>query len=152
MKRTYQIAEAKAIAKFQSHLANDPGAIQLVVPLAEVAQQLRQGVNQLLFGAELRLLELIMEDEVAWLTWKRYARGGGERQRWGQASGSVVIHGQKVPICRPRVRTSQGDLKLGTLTESGIKQAEAFQAMAAYYSRRAAGEGPLRRASIVMSD
>ena len=114
MKRTYQIAEAKAIAKFQSHLASDPGAIQLVLPLAEVAQQLRQGVTQLLFGAELRLLELIMEDEVGWLTGKRYGRGSGEQKRWGKASGSVVIHGQKVSICRPRVRSAQGDVKLGS--------------------------------------
>ncbi len=115
MNRKYQIAEAKAMAKFHSHVANDPGVIQLVVPLAEVAQQLRQGVSQLLFGTELRLLELIMQDEVSWLTGQRYGRvADRERKRWGQAPGSVVIHGQKVALCRPRIRSGQGEVKLGS--------------------------------------
>lgn len=115
MKRTYQIAEAKAIAKFQAHLANDPGAIQLVFPLAEVAEQLRHGVSQLLFGAELRLLELIMEDELSWLAGQRYGRrADSQLRRWGQAPGSVVIQGQKVALARPRLRSRQGDVKLGS--------------------------------------
>lgn len=115
MKRNYQIGEAKAMAKFHSHLANDPGMIQLALPLAEIAERLRQGVSHLLFEAERRLLLLIMQDEVAWLTGERYGRRPDrEPRRWGQAPGSVVIHGQKVSICRPRVRATRGDVKLGS--------------------------------------
>ena len=68
MKRTYPIREWKAIEQFRSHLSNDPGTIQMVHSLAEIAQVLRQGVSQLLHEAEKRLLPIIMDDEVAWLT------------------------------------------------------------------------------------
>ena len=68
MKRTYPIREWKAIERFRSHLSNDPGTIQMVLPLAEIAELLRQGVSQLLHETEKRLLLMIMDDEVAWLT------------------------------------------------------------------------------------
>lgn len=115
MRRTYQIQERKAMEKFRSHLANDPGAIQLVLPLAEIAEQLRQGVSHLLWEAERGLLLLIMEDEVAWLSGRRYRpRPAGQIRPWGHANASVVIHGQKVPICRPRLREGRGEVKLGS--------------------------------------
>jgi transposase-like protein len=115
MKKTYQINERKAIEKFRSHLIQDAGAIQMVLPLAEIAQLLREGVSELLYEAEKRLLLQIVEDEVAWLTGQRYSRAvGREARRWGHTHGSVVIHGQKVRICRPRVRQANRDLKLGS--------------------------------------
>jgi transposase-like protein len=114
MKRTYQIDERKAIQRFRSHLTNDPGNIQLVLPLADIASRLRNGVDHMLFEAELQLLQLIMEDEVSWLTGARYQRRDGGVDRWGAARGSVIIHGQKVPIERPRIRNSNGDVKLGS--------------------------------------
>ncbi len=115
MKRTYQIDERKAIDKFRSHLINDPGAIQMVLPLADIAELLREGVSELLYEAEKRLLMQILEDEVAWLSGERYSRPAGRGgRRWGYADGSVIIHGQKVRICRPRVRRGDRDLKLGS--------------------------------------
>lgn len=115
MKKTYQINERKAIEKFRSHLIQDAGAIQMVLPLAEIAQRLREGVSELLHEAEKRLLLKIVEDEVAWLTGERYSRPvGREARRWGHTDGSVVIHGQKVRIWRPRVRHGNRDLKLGS--------------------------------------
>jgi hypothetical protein len=112
MKRTYQIEERKAIQRFRTHLTNDPGKIQLILPLADIAERLRNGVDQMLFEAELQLLELIMEEEVGWLTGGRYQRGPA--MRWGAAAGSVIVHGQKVPLQRPRVRSGNGDVKLGS--------------------------------------
>jgi len=115
MKRTYQIEERKAIQRFRSHLTNDPGNIQLIVPLAEIAERLRNGVDHMLFEAELQLLQLIMEDEVSWLTGARYRRRDGRSlQRWGMAPGSVIVHGQKVPLQRTRIRGGNGDVKLGS--------------------------------------
>jgi transposase-like protein len=116
MKRTYQIEERKAIERFRSHLTNDPGTIQLILPLAELAERMRRGVDQMLFDAELELLQLIMEDEVGWLTGIRYQRqdDGHSTERWGKARGSVIIHGQKVPIDRPRIRNGRRDVKLGS--------------------------------------
>jgi putative transposase len=115
MKRPYQIEERKAIQRLRSHLTNDPGNIQLILPLADIAEQLRNGVDHMLFEAELQLLQLIMEDEVNWLTGARYGRlGKHDSERWGTARGSVIIRGQKVSVERPRVRGGGGDAKLGS--------------------------------------
>lgn len=115
MKRTYQIDERKAIQGFRTHLTNDPGNIQLILPLADLAERLRNGVDHMLFEAELQLLQLIMEDEVSWLTGARYQRRDGRgTERWGTARGSVIVHGQKVPLQRPRIRGGNGDMKLGS--------------------------------------
>lgn len=115
MNRTYQIEERKAIQRLRSHLTNDPGNIQIILPLADIAERLRNGVDHMLFEAELQLLQLIMEDEVSWLTGARYKRHDGRAmQRWGAARGSVIVHGQKVPVERPRIRDGSGDVKLGS--------------------------------------
>jgi putative transposase len=115
MKKAYQIDERRAIEKFRSHLLNDHGAIQMILPLAEIAQKLRNGVGQFLLQAQLQLLTLIMEDEVDSMTGRRYDRGAGkEFQRWGHEDGSVVINGQKVPVHRPRARGQEGDVKIGS--------------------------------------
>ena len=115
MKRPYQIEERKAIQRFRSHLTSDPGSIQLILPLADIAERLRNGVDHMLFEAELQLLQMIMEDEVSWLTGRRYKRHDGrDMARWGAVRGSVILHGQKQPLQRPRIRGSNGDEKLGS--------------------------------------
>jgi transposase-like protein len=115
MKKAYQIDERRAIEKFRSHLLSDPGAIQMILPLAEIAQHLRNGVGQFLLQGQLQLLMLIMENEVDWRTGPSYDRSlPREVHRWGHENGSVVINGQKVPIQRPRVRGEGGDVKLGS--------------------------------------
>jgi putative transposase len=108
MKRTYQIEERKAIEAFRSHLLTNPGSIQMIVPLAEVAQRLRRGVSEMLLVSERALWMLIMLNEAAGLS------GSGEGERWGTAPGSVIMHGQKIPIARPRVRYQQREMKLGS--------------------------------------
>ena len=115
MKKTYQIEERKAIERFRSHLTNNAGNIQLILPLADIAEQLRRGVDRMLFEAELDLLQLIMNDEMRWLTGERYQRRGSrDMERWGTAPGSVIIRGQKVRLDRPRVRSGKADVKLGS--------------------------------------
>jgi len=115
MKKAYQIEERRAIEKFRSHLMNDPGDIQMVLPLAEIAQKLREGVAPFLLQTQLQLLTLIMDDEVDWLTGKRYGRGEEKAvRRWGREDAAVVINGQKVPLRRPRLRGEEGERKLGS--------------------------------------
>jgi transposase-like protein len=87
----------------------------MILPLAEIAQELRNGVGQFLLQSQLQLLTLIMEDEVDWMTGPRYERGADkEIQRWGHEQGSVVINGQKVPVQRPRARGEERDVKIGS--------------------------------------
>ncbi len=115
MKKAYQIDERRAIEKFRSHLLNDRGTIQMILPLAEIAQGLRNGVAPFLLQAQRQLLLLIMEDEVGSITGPRYQRlGQRELQRGGHEHGSVVINGQKVPVQRPRVRSHTGEVKIGS--------------------------------------
>ena len=108
MKKAYQIDERKAIDRFRSFLTTNPGNIQLILPLADLAQRLRHGVSQMLFGAERELLLLIMGDEIKWLSQEH------GMAPWGTAPGSVIIHGQKVPVDRPRVRDGAREAKLGS--------------------------------------
>src|SRR5215471_4764754 len=108
MKKAYQIDERKAIDRFRCYLSTNPGNIQLVLPLADLAQRLRHGVSQMLFDTELELLTLIMGDEIKWLA---HEHG---MMPWGTAPGSVIVHGQKVPVARPRVRDGAKEAKLGS--------------------------------------
>src|SRR5438552_18723428 len=110
MKRAYQIDERRAIEKFRSHLLNDEGAIQMILPLAEIAQRLRNGVGQYLLQSQLQLLTLIMENEVDGMSGSRYERGAPkEIRRWGHEGGSVVVNGHKVPVQLPGARGQEGD-------------------------------------------
>jgi hypothetical protein len=98
----------------------------MILPLAEIAQLLRQRVSQFIYEAERRLLLMIMNDEVAWLTGDRYARRPDrELRRWGRTHGSVVVHAQKLRIHRPRVRGQRGEMKLGSYEL--FRQEEAMQ-------------------------
>ena len=110
MKKAYQIDERKAIDRFRSYLTTNPGNIQLVLPLADLAQRMRHGVTQMLFDAECELLMLIIGDEIKWLSQEH------GMTRWGKAPGSVIIHGQKVPVERPRLRDGVKEAKLGSQT------------------------------------
>jgi putative transposase len=149
MKKAYQIDERRAIEKFRSHLLNDDGAIQMILPLAEIAQNLRTGVGQFLLQAQLQLLTLIMQDEVNWLTGPRYERGGEkEVHRWGYENGSVVINGQKVPVPRPRARGGQGEVKVGSyelFRREEEQQRRIWEAITRGLSMR--GYGPAMRES-----
>ena len=80
MKKAYQIDERKAIHRFRSYLATNPGNIQLVLPLADLAQRMRHGVSQMLFETERELLMLIIGDEMKWLSQEQGWHGGARRQ------------------------------------------------------------------------
>jgi hypothetical protein len=113
MKRAYQIDQRKALDRFHSHLKTNPGSLQLMLPLADLAQRLRHGVSQMLFDAEGDLLMLITNDEIQWLT----RRPG--MARWGTAPGSVIIHGQKAPGERPGFVTRPGKSSWAAMSCSG---------------------------------
>ena len=62
----------------------------------------------MLFETERDVLMLIMTEELGWLS-KEHGM-----QSWGTAPGSVIIHGQKVPVERPRVLDHAKEGKLGS--------------------------------------
>jgi putative transposase len=93
----------------------DP-AVQMVLPMAEMVGWLRKGVGELIRQAGLQLMDLLMQEEVRELVGER-SQPQAERtaNRWGSEGGYCVVMGQKVPIQRPRVRTTDDkEVRLGS--------------------------------------
>src|SRR3954449_1932281 len=88
----------------------------MVLPLAEMMGWLRKGVGELVRQAGLQLMELLMQEEVRELVGERgQRRTERTANRWGVEHGYCVVMGQKVPMERPRVRTTDDkEVRLGS--------------------------------------
>jgi putative transposase len=116
MKKPYQIESQRAVRRLEEMAADGNPAVQMVLPLAEMVGWLRQGVGELIRQAGLQLMELLMEEEVREVVGER-SRPQPDRRanRWGKERGYCVVMGQKVPIERPRVRsTDDQEVRLGS--------------------------------------
>ena len=116
MKKPYQIESQQAVKKLERMAAEGNPDVQLVLPMAETLGWLRKGVGELIRQAGLQMMELMMEEEVRELVGER-SQPQPERtaNRWGTEKGYCVVMGQKVPIERPRVRTTEDrEVRLGT--------------------------------------
>ena len=84
--------------------------------MAEMVGWLRQGVGELIRQAGLRLMDLLMQEEVRELVGERNQRQTERKaNRWGSERGYCVVMGQKVPVERPRVRTTDDqEVRLGS--------------------------------------
>jgi transposase-like protein len=91
-------------------------AVQMMLPMAEMVGWLRQGVGELIRQAGLRLMDLLMQEEVRELVGERSQRQAERKaNRWGTERGYCVVMGQKVPLERPRVRTTDDqEVRLGS--------------------------------------
>jgi transposase-like protein len=116
MKKPYQIDAQRAVKQFEAMARDGNPAVQMMLPLAEMVGWLRKGVGELVRQAGLQLMDLLMQEEV------RELAGEPSRQqpdrtatRWGSERGYCVVMGQKVPIQRPRVRTTADkEVRLGS--------------------------------------
>src|SRR5438874_9273353 len=116
MKKPYQIEAQRAVKQFEAMAADGNPAVQMVLPMAEMVGWLRKGVGELIRQAGLQLMDLMMQEEVRELAGKR-SEPQAERaaNRWGSERGYCVVMGQKVPIQRPRVRTTDDkEVRLGS--------------------------------------
>lgn len=116
MKKPYQIEAQRAVKQFEELAADGNPAVQMVLPMAEMVGWLRQGVGELIREAGLQLMELLMEAEVQERVGERSQRQTKRTaNRWGTERGYCVVMGQKVPIERPRVRTTDDqEVRLGS--------------------------------------
>src|SRR5688572_5913335 len=117
MKKPYQIESQRAVKRFEEMVGQGTPEVQMVLPMAEMVGWLRKGVGELIRQAGLQLIELLMQDEVRELVGER-SQPQPERKasRWGSERGYCVVMGQKVPIERPRVRTTDDrEVRLGTM-------------------------------------
>jgi putative transposase len=116
MKKPYQIESQRAVKQLEAMAANGNPAVQILLPPAEMLGWLRKGVGELICQAGLQLMELLMEEEFREVVGER-SRRRPERtaNRWGKERGFCVVMGQKVPIDRPRVRTTEDqEVRLGS--------------------------------------
>src|SRR6185295_8641818 len=116
MKKPYQIEAQRAVRQLEEMAANGNPAVQMVLPMAEMVGWLRQGVGALIRQAGLRVMELLMEEEVRERVGERsQPQPDRTANRWGKERGFCVVMGQKVPIDRPRVRTTEDqEVRLGS--------------------------------------
>jgi putative transposase len=116
MKKPYQIESLRAVKRLEEMAADGNPAVQMVLPMAEMVGWLHQGVGELVRQAGLQLIQLLMEEEVKQLVGER-GRHAAERtaNRWGSERGYCVVMGQKVPLDRPRVRSTEDrEIRLGS--------------------------------------
>src|SRR5690349_24231254 len=64
MKKPYQIEAQRAVRQLEEMATDRNPAVQMVLPMAEMVGWLRQGVGALIRQAGLRVMELLMEEEV----------------------------------------------------------------------------------------
>jgi hypothetical protein len=116
MKKPYQIESQRAVKQLEAMAADGNPAVQMVLPMAEMVGWLRQGVGELIRQAGLQLMDLLMQEEVRELAGERSQRQAERTaSRWGSERGYCVVMGQKVPIERPRVRTTDDkEVRLGS--------------------------------------
>jgi len=116
MKKPYQIESLRAEKRLEELAADGSPAVQMVLPMAEMVGWLHKGVGELIRQAGLQLIQLLMEEEVRQLVGERN-RSTPERtaNRWGTERGYCVVMGQKVPLERPRVRSTEDrEIRLGS--------------------------------------
>jgi transposase-like protein len=116
MKKPYQIEAQRAVKQLAEMSADGNLAVQMVLPMAEMIGWLRKGVGELIRQAGLQLMDLLMQEEVRELAGERSQRQTARTaSRWGSERGYCVVMGQKVPIERPRVRTTNDkEVRLGS--------------------------------------
>jgi putative transposase len=116
MRKPYQIEAQRAVKQLEAMAAEGNPAVQMVLPMAEMVGWLREGVGELIRQAGLQLMDLLMQEEVRELVGERSQRQPDRTaQRWGSEQGYGVVMGQKVPLRRPRVRsTGNQEVQLGS--------------------------------------
>ena len=116
MKKPYQIEAQRAIKQLDAMAADGNPAVQMMLPMTEMMGWLRKGVGELIRQAGLQLMDLIMQEEVRELAGERsQPQSDRTAHRWGNERGYCVVMGQKVPIQRPRVRTTDDkEVRLGS--------------------------------------
>jgi putative transposase len=116
MKKPYQIESQRAVKQLEAMAADGNPAVQMALPMVEMLGWLRQGVGELVRQAGLRLMDLLMQEEVRELVGERSQRQSDRSaNRWGSERGYCIVMGQKVPMERPRVRsTDDQEVRLGS--------------------------------------
>ena len=81
--------------------------------MGEIAAELREGLLALAVGAGLQVMQQLMEADVTAACGPRGKHDPDRTAtRHGREAGSVTVGGRRVPVCRPRIRASDGSGEL----------------------------------------
>ncbi len=104
---------------------------QVSVAMAEIAEDMQEGLLALAVGAGLQVMQAMMEADVTDLAG---ARGKHDRERTavrhGRERGSVTLGGRRVPVSRPRVRAVDGSGELAIASYGLFSSTEILGKMA----------------------
>ena len=79
------------------------------VAMAEIAENMHEGLLALAVGAGLQVMQALMDTDVTTLAGPKGRHNPGRTAvRHGRERGSVTLGGRRVPITRPRVRAADG--------------------------------------------
>jgi hypothetical protein len=96
MKKPYQIESQRAVRQLEEMAADGNPAVQMVLPMAEMVGWLHKGVGTLIRQAGLRVMELLMEEEVRERVGERsQPQADRTANRWGKERGFCVVMGQR---------------------------------------------------------
>ena len=83
------------------------------VAMAEIAENMGEGLLALAVGAGLQVMAALMEADVTALAGPKGRHDGARTAvRHGRERGSVTLGGRRVPVTRPRVRAADGSAEL----------------------------------------
>ncbi len=91
MKKPYQIESQRAVKQLEAMAADGNPAVQMLLPMAEMLGWLRQRVGELIRQAGLRLMDLLMQEEVRKLVGEQPLCEGGRyhRSSWLRSRGET---------------------------------------------------------------
>jgi putative transposase len=104
----------KKSSQIQSVDASAPAIPERVsVAMAEIAENMQEGLLALAVGAGLQVMQALMEADVTELAGPKGRHDGARTAvRHGRERGSVTPGGRRVPVTRPRVRAADGSGEL----------------------------------------
>lgn len=102
MKKNYQTKAASAATTGEISMPD-----RVSVAMAELADEMKQGLLAMAVGAGMQVMAVMMEDNVTELAGEK-GKHNPQRTavRHGSEVGSVSLGGRRVPVQRPRVRTA----------------------------------------------
>ena len=117
------------------------------VAMADIAEDMREGLLALAVGAGLQVMSALMDADVAALAGPRGRHNPGRAAvRHGSEAGSVTLGGRRVGVQRPRVRAADGSGEMGVpayelFSSTEILGTMAMERMLAGLSTRRYGVG-----------
>lgn len=101
------------------------------VAMAEIAEDMREGLLALAVGTGLQVMQTLMEEDVTAVCGPKGKHDPARTAvRHGREDGSVTLGGRRVPVTRPRVRSADGSGELPVASYELFSRTEVLGRMA----------------------